>query len=34
MLHSRKIIENSPIITYEEKVKMLSKNAIDLFKIY
>lgn len=34
MLHSRKIIENSPIITYEEKIKMLSKNAIDLFKIY
>ena len=34
MLHSRKIIENSPIITYEEKIKIFSENAIDLFKIY
>jgi len=33
MLHSRKIIENIPIITYEEKIKIFSENAIDLFKI-
>jgi predicted TIM-barrel fold metal-dependent hydrolase len=33
MSHSRKIIENIPIITDNEKRKILSENAIDLFKI-
>lgn len=34
MSHSRKIIENIPILTNDEKRKILSENAIELFQIY